>query len=190
MHLEPMLTLFIHRSTCHILGSAIELLYNDNAEGPQLTDIYKLTIKRLQISGRLEEWRQTLSSMGGLVSTSELIPDASVIPDTALRLRILLTIQYYRIYMLINYPVLAAVLEQLLKAQNSEDERAVAFLRETTIPVVKSDWLAAKELCRIIHAVSTATSSPFLDPSTDWWTCNYTSESFSPSWGLPIRSEK
>lgn len=168
----------IHRSSCHIIGSAVELLYDENVDSPHPRDTYKLISNRLQLSWKLEEWRETLSVLGGLVSISELIPDSAIPNDTTtLRLRILLTIQYYRIAMLINYPVLAALLDQIVKSKNSQDERAFTFLRETATPVVKHDWLAAKELCQILHALSTATAA-FLDPSTDWWTCNYTSKSF------------
>lgn len=161
------------RSSCHILGSAIELLYDDNVEGPHLSDVYKLVSNRLQLSCQLEEWRQSITSFGGLVSPSELSPDPPIMHDSTLRLRILLTIQYYRIAMLINYPIIAALLDHCVKKTNNEP--ASEFLREAATPVVKNDLLAAKELCRILHTV-TKPAALFLDPTTDWWTCNYTSQ--------------
>jgi hypothetical protein len=157
---------------CSIAGSTIELLYDHNIEPLGPLNLQELVTKRLQFSWQLDKWRESLSSTSDVISASELKESVSASYD-AKRFQILLSIQYYRLLLLVNFPLLTAFLSLVIKERKSE--REFTFLLEAAVPVVKNDLMAANELRGIIHAITTCVK-PFLDRNAAWWTCNYTSK--------------
>ncbi|KIX05575.1 uncharacterized protein Z518_06447 [Rhinocladiella mackenziei CBS 650.93] len=158
-------------SSSPIIASTVELMYNDNVDAPQARSVPDLVGDYSELIKRLREWRETISHFGGLVSAADLNHAANGSFDT-LRLRILLSIHYYRLSLMMAWPVTITFVDMF--RENQIDIRPVGCpLWEDFAPVAKDDWLAAKELSGVIHAITT-TAEPFVHSNAAWYTCSYT----------------
>ena len=148
------------------------MLYDHNIESLAPLNLQELISKRLQLLWQLDKWQESLSSNFDVLSAAELVATGSSSYD-AKRFQILLSIQYYRTLLLVNYPVLNAFLNLAIKER--KNGREFAFLLEATAPVVKNDLMAANELQGIITAIAMC-PEPFLDRNAAWWVCNSASK--------------
>lgn len=133
--------------------------------------IQALISQWMDLSWRIEEWSDNLTSVGGLVSGSEL----SLCPGTTdgrMAARVLLTIQYYRMRMLANFPLISQFL--LSGREASHESQAHDRLKQRLPLVVQDDWHAVRELGRMISVLSN-TRATFTSTFAAWYTCNYTS---------------
>ncbi|OQV02391.1 Fungal specific transcription factor domain-containing protein [Cladophialophora immunda] len=160
------------RSSSTLLASIIEVMYNDNIGLSEPRSVSESLHDYGLLMGRLQEWREGLDHFGGLASSGDLKPLANCSLEP-LRLRILLSIHYYRLYFMISWPVLIALVGMLVEDQiNSSPERS--DLWNDLAVVAKSDWKVANELNEVINTI-TACTEPFLHSNAAWFTCNYTS---------------
>lgn len=160
-----------HRSSHSILEQAIESLYSGNLELMEPPKIQALISQWMDLSWRIEEWSDNLTSVGGLVTGSEL-PACPGTTDGRMAARVLLTIQYYRMRMLANFPPIS---QFLLSAREAIHEpQALDRLRQRLPFIVQDDWHAVRELRRVISVLSN-TRATFTSTFAAWYTCNYTS---------------
>ncbi len=125
----------------------------------------------MDLSWRIEEWSDNLTSIGGLVSGSEL-PACPGTTDGRTAARVLLTIQYYRMRMLANFPLISQFL--LSGKEVTHEPRALDRLRQRLPLIVQDDWHAVRELGRMIAVLGNARAT-FTSTFAAWYTCNYTS---------------
>ncbi|KIV79510.1 hypothetical protein PV11_07067 [Exophiala sideris] len=158
-------------SSSGILASIVGFMYNHNVEVSKQRSLPELIEGYNGLFLRLEEWRETVSHFGGLVSITEL----SGLSGTyeALRLRILLSIHYHRLILMTSWPVIIAFANSLVEGV-SETHSGLTLSWDEYTPVANADWFAVRELCAITHAITTA-AEPFLHSNAAWYTCNYTS---------------
>ncbi|PYH93843.1 hypothetical protein BO71DRAFT_430575 [Aspergillus ellipticus CBS 707.79] len=133
-----------------ILSSAIECLYNSNIETDQRPDPGKLLSKRVELIWQLECWRDSLASVDGLVAMSDL-DTLPVTKNDVFDVRIMLSIQYYRLLMVINFPIIALLLESL--GERNENSCTLNQLRQAVVPVIQNDWNAVTQFRHIVQAI-------------------------------------
>lgn len=151
----------------------MKYMYNHNVEIPEQRPLPELIHDYNELFQRLQQWRQMISQFGGLASTTELSDiDGSY---EAMRLRILLSIHYYRLFLMTSWPIIIAfanvLVEAIVVASDTHPTQSLSW--EEYTPVAHADWHAVKELCAMIHAITT-TAEPFLHSNAAWYTCNYT----------------
>ena len=146
-------------------------MYNHNVEVSEQRSLPDLIRDYNELFRRLQQWRETVSQFGGLVSTAEL-GDRVDGSFEALRLRILLSIHYYRLFLMTSWPIVIAFANVLVEGvAGTHPGRSLSW--EEYKPVANADWFAARELCAMTHAITTA-AEPFLHSNAAWYTCNYT----------------
>ncbi|KAH7391590.1 hypothetical protein BKA64DRAFT_756773 [Cadophora sp. MPI-SDFR-AT-0126] len=157
-------------SSSTLLSTAIEVMYNYNVEGLEKEDFRDLIHKYNRLAGLTQAWCKSISPFGGLVSAAELqgVIDGSYEP---LRLRILLSIHYYRISLVIAWPIIASFLRMI--TESPIETHSDQFLSWTHFTIVaRAAWLATRELGGIIQALVMSSES-FLRSNAAWFTCNY-----------------
>ncbi|KAK5213143.1 hypothetical protein LTR41_000722 [Exophiala xenobiotica] len=158
-------------SSSTILASIVEFMYNHNVEIPEQRSLPDLIRDSHELFRRLQEWRETVSQFGGLVSAAELADiDGSY---EVMRLRILLSLHYYRLFLMMSWPIIIAFANALLDGV-AEIHPGQSLPWEEYTPVASADWFAVRELCAMIHAITRA-AEPFLHSNAAWYTCNYIS---------------
>ncbi|KAG4444378.1 hypothetical protein IFR05_000143 [Cadophora sp. M221] len=159
------------RSSSTLISTAIEVMYNYNVEAPEEEDFGDLVNKHNRLVELTQVWRERILPFGGVVSALELqgVVDGSF---ESLRLRILLTIHYHRISLMIHWPVVFNVLKTPIErpAQTPADRLNP---RAHFASVAKEAWLTTTELGGLIKALITSSES-FLHSNAAWFTCNYT----------------
>ncbi|KAK5307897.1 hypothetical protein LTR99_000869 [Exophiala xenobiotica] len=157
------------RSSSTILASIVEFMYNHNVEIPEQRSLPDLIRDSHELFRRLQEWREAISPFGDLVSSAELADiDGSY---EVLRLRILLSLHYYRLFLMMSWPIIIAFANALLDGV-AEIHPGQSLSWEEYTPVASADWFAVRELCAMTHAITRATE-PFLHSNAAWYTCNY-----------------
>ncbi|KIX92185.1 uncharacterized protein Z520_12066 [Fonsecaea multimorphosa CBS 102226] len=157
-------------SSSVLLAAIVEHMYNYNVETLQERRLPDLGRTYNELFGRLEEWRESIAPFGGLVSVPTLRDLANGSFDT-LRLQILLSMHYYRLRLLIGWPILISFVDMLVESV-TKPHLGQSFPSEEYTAMVNADWLAIRELGGIVHAVVVAVE-PFLHSNAAWYTCNY-----------------
>lgn len=159
------------RSSSGLLSAIIEFMYNSNVEPPQQRRLPELIQDYNQLQKRLQEFRYAILPFGGLVLPDELDERANGSYD-ALRLRILLSMHYYRLSLIMAWPVVIAFANAL--AENMDARYSGQPLPwQQFEPISRENWTTVQELCGMIHALTTVTE-PFLHSNAAWFACNYT----------------
>ncbi|KAF9894707.1 hypothetical protein FE257_006597 [Aspergillus nanangensis] len=153
-----------------LLAEAIHQLYDNNLDTGQSPDMQELIRDRSQLKWRLEQWADNLTFFGGVASSHEL-SDQSINLDTRQAARVLLSIQYHRLGLTINFPLVSRFL-QFMTNHSYVGKRTLGQIQQAGLQVMRDDWHAVQELNRLISLVSTHAS--FLDMYSAWYTCNYT----------------
>lgn len=155
-----------------IAGSTIELLYGHNIDSACLNSPQELLGNRIQLLWQLGKWRESLQPAYSIVTAAEVDESDSASFDTE-KFQILLSIQYYRLLLLINGPIITAFLNFVIVEHS--DKMGLGLLMEAIGSVIMNDIVAAKEVQGIVHTV-TVTSESFWDRNAAWLTSNYTSK--------------
>ncbi|KAL4909643.1 hypothetical protein BDW74DRAFT_165079 [Aspergillus multicolor] len=157
-------------ATSHpIIEHAVEALYNGNLEQAEPPRIQTLISKRADLGWQIDEWSDSLDMVGGLISPSELTTPSEV-TDGYVAARVLLSIQYYRIRMLINFPLITQFL--LSGEATSLGPHTSNHFRQVLPQIVQDDRDAVRELCGIISALSNFNNG-FTSKFAAWYACNY-----------------
>ncbi|KAH7030054.1 fungal-specific transcription factor domain-containing protein [Macrophomina phaseolina] len=149
----------------------VESLYDHNIGTSGGMSLQATVIQRLQLLSKLDDWRRQSSPFFDILKTTEL-GTCSPPSYESNRFQILLSIQYYKTVLLINSAVLAVLVYGTSTGAPHESHNSLPL--EYTMPVIREDFTAARNLDRIIHCITTRGGS-FLDSNATWWTCNYTS---------------
>ncbi|KAL4914949.1 hypothetical protein BDW62DRAFT_213108 [Aspergillus aurantiobrunneus] len=137
-------------SSHSIIEQAVGTLYNRNLELRALPKIPTMVSRWTDLSWQVGEWSDNLITIGGLSSPSGL-PTCPNITDSHTITRVLLSIQYYRMRMLVNFPLIARFL--LENCEASHEPRMLNHLRQRLPVVIRDDWSAVRELCGLISAL-------------------------------------
>ncbi|KAE8337811.1 hypothetical protein BDV24DRAFT_177280 [Aspergillus arachidicola] len=160
-----------HLARSHtIIEHATESLYNRDIEVSTSYKTHTLITQWTDLCWKNKEWSENLSTIGGLVLSSELA-GFPVAMDCHTAVRILLSIHYYRLRMLVNFPLVAHFL--VLLTNSPHEPQLLSRLRERLPQVLQNDWDAVRKLSRIISSLSTAHKT-FINTFAAWYTCNYT----------------
>ncbi|OOO12231.1 hypothetical protein OAory_01087010 [Aspergillus oryzae] len=160
-----------HLARSHtIIEHATGSLYNGNIEVPTNDKTHALVTRWTDLCWKNEQWSQNLSTIGGLVLASELA-GFPVPMDCHTAVRILLSIHYYRLRMIVNFPLIAHFL--VLLRDSSSEPQIVDRLKERLPQVLQNDWDAVRKIFRIISSLSTAHETS-VNTFAAWYTCNYT----------------
>lgn len=160
-----------HRSSSPVIASTVELLYNNNNDILEQRRAQELLQIRNKLVQRLQSWRETILEFGGLIPNSELQALGNGFFDVH-RFRVLLSVHYYRLSMLMNWPVIITFLENIVEDQN------ICYLDLSLswadfLPVINNDWQAVEELGAVIRSITVAPGF-FLHSNAAWFICNYT----------------
>ncbi|KAL4795354.1 hypothetical protein BDV19DRAFT_378830 [Aspergillus venezuelensis] len=152
-----------------IIDQTIETLYGGNLDLGETLKLQTLFSRWTDLSWHIGDWSDNLATIGGLVSLSELSA-GSELREIRLAVRVLLSIQYYRMRLLVNFPLLSRFLLSRKEAPNelAKHSRLVQELPR----IIHDDWGAARELCGMISALSKP-SETFTSTFPAWYTCNY-----------------
>ncbi|TVY17262.1 Lactose regulatory protein LAC9 [Lachnellula arida] len=131
-----------------------------------------LTIKRLQLSLELEQWRQNTSSSCEILSATDIIQWSTPCYSTN-RLQILLSIEFWSVLLLINGSVLARLVSEVAEEKSSASDNTIRT--ETMISLIKNELETVNNLSMIIYGVINC-GEAFLECNAAWWKCNYISE--------------
>jgi hypothetical protein len=94
--------------------------------------------------------------------------------DDSVTSRVLITIHYYRLRIISNFPLIFHFL--ILVTKNSETRGfEIQRLSQKLPQIIQDDREALQKLRNIFHALSTA-HEPFMIRFACWYTCNYTSK--------------
>lgn len=157
-------------SLYELAASIIELLYNDNIDIEEPISAQSILAKRLPIHWQLENWRRQLGAKYRIISNDELALASAALSDDD-RFRLVLSVHYYRIAILVNGPALVHVLSETLhKLHSSED---CEMLLENVVPVIRNEFSALRDLHKTVSTVLSLDQS-FLDSNGVWFLLNYT----------------
>ncbi|KAI1614677.1 fungal-specific transcription factor domain-containing protein [Exophiala viscosa] len=157
-------------SSSGILASIVGFMYNHNVETSEQRSLSDLIRGYNELFRRLQDWRETVSHFGGLVSITELGGLNGCYE--ALRLRILLSIHYHRLLLMTSWPIIIAFANVLVEGV-AESHSGQSLSWDEYTPVANTNWFAVRELCAITNAITTS-AEPFLHSNAAWYTCNYT----------------
>ena len=152
-----------------IHGAIVETLYDHNIESFETIPLEELVVRRLQLFWKLERWRGDISSLCKIIAEGDL-EAWSAASYHANRFQILLSLQYYRSILLINYPVVSTFLDGRVRGLHAAESDEAML--ESIASVIKNDFYASKKLQAIIHGAATS-GETFLDSNAAWWMCNY-----------------
>ena len=147
-------------------------MYHDNIDPDETVSARDMLSARLSLQWEFEDWRGKLDP-SCLIIVGDDLNNLFVGSSNALRFRLILSIHYYRLVMLINAPVVVKVLSEALDAQLSGHN--VDSLLEHAMPVLRHELGALQNLHQVICTILNF-ESVFLDQNDAWWLCNYTSE--------------
>ncbi|KAL4970590.1 uncharacterized protein BDV14DRAFT_195274 [Aspergillus stella-maris] len=148
----------------------IETLYGGNLDLSETLKLQTLFSRWTDLSWHIGDWSDNLATIGGLVSLSEFSA-GSELRDVRLAVRVLLSIQYYRMRLLVNFPLVSRFL--LARKEASNELANHSRLMQELPRIVHDDWGAARELCGMISALGQPNES-FTSTYPAWYTCNYT----------------
>lgn len=153
-------------------------MYDQNLDSGQSLDLQTAINKRDILHFQLEQWADSLPECISLLPSEELLKQSAV-PDARWAVRVLLCIQYHRLKLTMNFPLMMKLLEP--DSIKSLGNRTRKIIQRGCSQILQDDWLAIQEVQRLISHISTLQG--FIDMYASWYTCNYTSLSskrFSP----------
>ncbi|OJJ74658.1 hypothetical protein ASPBRDRAFT_457454 [Aspergillus brasiliensis CBS 101740] len=163
------LYVFQMTSSNTLLDQIIETLYDQNLDSGQSLDIHTIISKRDDLHFQIAQWADSLADCTALLPSEELLKQ-SALPDTRYAVQILLCIQYHRLKLTINFPLIMKLPE--LNSTESIGKRAGEYIQHVRPQVLQNDWVAVQEVRYLISHISTLPG--FIDMFASWYTCNYT----------------
>ncbi|PYH74259.1 uncharacterized protein BO88DRAFT_483346 [Aspergillus vadensis CBS 113365] len=163
------LYLFQMTSSNSILHDIIATLYDQNLDSGQSLNMQTAINKRDNLHFQLEQWADSLPKSISLLPSGRLI-DQSAVPDSRWAVRLLLCIQYHRLELTTNFPLMMRILEP--DSMNSLGKRTRENIQRSFSQILKDDWFAVREVQRLISHISTLQGC--IDMYASWYTCNYT----------------
>lgn len=155
-----------------ILATAIGLLYSRNSGVKPSHGPRALIRERLHLFFELEQWRDNAACFGGIISQSMLLAGSLPATHDLLAIQVVLSVSYYRLCMVLNFPLLASFLECILDREKSDWESG--FLRQTICQVIQNDWVAITEIRGAIQSIHES-NNEFINMYAARYMCNYTS---------------
>lgn len=146
-------------------------MYQDNIALDEPCNIHNLFNTRLQLQWQFESWRDKLGLECSLLTTDELDRNQSI-NGNSLRFRLNLSIHYYRVVLLMNGPVLIALMKE---TRYGSQDRSAEVLLEQAVPIIRQHFGTLRDLHSVMKAVLSYDST-FLDQNNAWWLCNYTGQ--------------
>ena len=175
------LTWRFFRSLHEIMGVALDSIYDSNVSTSNHCSLNDLIAKTLNLSLRLEQWRDSKLEFG-LIGSNLSFDSWSADTFAAERHSILVSVFYYRTVLLIHGSLLMTALEL---ATSGSQEIAPTLIQDTIRSLLKRDLLAVKDFHHLVRGLLSH-DRPFFITNAIWWTCNYGGE-LSPSKGYPNR---
>ncbi|BCR95979.1 uncharacterized protein AKAW2_20919A [Aspergillus luchuensis] len=163
------LYLFQMTSSNTLLDDIIETLYDQNLDSGQSLDIETAINKRDNLHFHLEQWADSHPECISLLP-SEVLLKSSAGSDARWAVRVLLCIQYHRLELTMNFPLMMKILER--DSTKSLGNRTRQIIQRSCSQILQDDWLAIQEVQRLISLISTLQG--FIDMYASWYTCNYT----------------
>jgi len=164
--------LMVNRSLHDTIGSVLHLMYHDNIDADESSSLQDMLSTRLSLQWVCENWRQKMDPSCLVIASHEL-SNLSAVSGNALRFRLVLSVHYYRLMLLINAPVMLKVLSEPLSTPLPGHE--VGSLLEHAVPVLKHEFSILRDLHQVMCTILNF-EDVFLDWNAAWWLCNYTSE--------------
>ncbi|KAL7659357.1 hypothetical protein ACMYSQ_002290 [Aspergillus niger] len=152
-----------------LLADIIETLYDQNLESGQSLDVQAIINKHELLHFRLEQWADSLPDRIALLPSEELLK-LSALPDTRWAVRTLLCIQYHRLKLIMNFPLMMKFLKS--DSMKPTGEHIREYIQRIRSQILQDDWFAIQELRCLISHISTLQG--FMDLYASWYTCNYT----------------
>ncbi|OJZ92235.1 hypothetical protein ASPFODRAFT_55852 [Aspergillus luchuensis CBS 106.47] len=152
-----------------LLDDIIETLYDQNLDSGQSLDIETAINKRDNLHFHLEQWADSHPECISLLP-SEVLLKSSAGSDARWAVRVLLCIQYHRLELTMNFPLMMKILER--DSTKSLGNRTRQIIQRSCSQILQDDWLAIQEVQRLISLISTLQG--FIDMYASWYTCNYT----------------
>ncbi|OJJ78809.1 fungal specific transcription factor domain-containing protein [Aspergillus glaucus CBS 516.65] len=154
-----------------ILVNAIGVLYGSNAGGRRSHDPQELICERLRLFCELEQWRDDAACFGGIVSHSTLLAGSFPATHDLLAIQVVISVCYYRLCMVLNFPLLASYLECILDGERKDWKSGL--LRQNICQVIQNDWTAITEVRGTIQSIHKF-SNEFINTYAARYMCNYT----------------
>lgn len=147
-----------------IVACTLHDVYHDNIDDEPVS-ARMLLASRSSIHWQLTSWREEAAKSFPILAQGDLVLTSSTISDST-RLRLILSIHFYRAVLLVNGPVILAVLRKTMCEELPD-------LLENIVPIVRHEFTTIRNLH---YVLSTALSHPrgFLDQNAAWFLCNYT----------------
>jgi hypothetical protein len=150
------------------MGACLDSVCDSNIDTSCHISIESLVGKTLELSLRLERWRN--DALPFTIVTSETDMDSwSAGMFNAQRKTILLSICYYRTVLLIHGTLLLTVLEI---ATSTSHIGLPPVLQDAVRSLLRSDFDAVREFGNLIRALLSHNPA-FFKRNAAWWTCNY-----------------
>ncbi|EHA26719.1 hypothetical protein ASPNIDRAFT_35856 [Aspergillus niger ATCC 1015] len=166
---SKVVTWLLSGSSNTLLADIIETLYDQNLESGQSLDVQAIINKHELLHFRLEQWADSLPDRIALLPSEELLK-LSALPDTRWAVRTLLCIQYHRLKLIMNFPLMMKFLES--DSMKPTGEHIREYIQRIRSQILQDDWFAIQELRCLISHISTLQG--FMDLYASWYTCNYT----------------
>ncbi|RAK91397.1 hypothetical protein BO79DRAFT_279566 [Aspergillus costaricaensis CBS 115574] len=157
------------RSSNTTLDGIIETLYDQNLDSGHPLNIQTIIDKRDNLHFHLEQWADSLPECISLLPSEELLKQSAVL-DYRWAVRVLLCIQYHRLKLTMNFPLLMRILEP--DSMKLLGNRTRETIQRSCSQILWDDWLALQEVQGLISHISTLQG--FIDIYASWYTCNYT----------------
>ena len=170
-----------------MLHDIISTLYGKNlACSTQINDM-DIVSQVYKIEDRLNEWHQRLPPQMKLVVAKDIfaegLPPASAsngIDLRRLRLRIVLTIRYLSVRILLHRPILVKFLEELRHSNDAPEMPMLLQIGTTNVQIAAK---SGKELIYLVHnALRHAAGRSEWGLLGAWWSSLYYSKVFSVRW--------
>jgi hypothetical protein len=169
-HHSEGLTYFNCVTTLYALRyEAVASLYNHNIGQTSNIPAEDLIVSRLRLACQLERWCESCVSHFDMPTSAEVMT-WSALTCHSNRFRLLLSIQYHCVALLLNAPVIASILERGQSETRSIGR--IAPLLESIASTIAHDFHAATEIHNLVtHLVHYAPD--FMLSNAAWWLCNF-----------------
>lgn len=156
------------RSLHEIMGAALESIYDSNISSSERLSLSELISTTLNLSMRLEQWRDN-NFPAGLIGSNAALESWPANTFDHERHSILTSIIYYRTVLMVHGALLMRALD--LAIQESDQIRS-SLVQESIKSLLKVDFIAVKEFHHLIQGLLFYQKS-FFRVNATWWVCNY-----------------
>ncbi|MBE3047015.1 fungal specific transcription factor domain-containing protein [Candidatus Bathyarchaeota archaeon] len=149
-----------------IMGRVVEVLYGSNLGCDDPQDVFTLASQVLQIEQQLSKAQRTFPSTLQLIEPHDLVHGPGSSSDALLKFRVIYTLRYHNLRILMHRPLLHRYLEVL--SSQAGDVQQIAPLGQVGVNSLRTCVQSASSIVELMSRLSSSTER-VRELSGAWW---------------------